>query len=65
MLRNQKNTPAEIGKLLRKIKKIIWKSRRKKYNGKLGKILIKKRIPKAKSLFFCFLWLKTEKNVHF
>ena len=54
MLRNQKNTPAEIGKLLRKIKKIIWKTRGKKYNGKLGKILIKNRSPKAKSLFLLF-----------
>ena len=54
MLRNQKNTPAEIGKLLRKIKKIIWKTRGEKYNGKLGKILIK-RIPKAKSLFLLFM----------
>ena len=54
MLRNQKNTPAEIGKLLRKIKKIIWKTRGEKINGKLGKIILKNRIPEAKSLFFAF-----------
>ena len=54
MLRNQKNTPAEIGKLLRKIKKIIWKTRGEKYNGKLGKILIKKTYPEGKITFFAF-----------
>ena len=54
MLRNQKNTPAEIGKLLRKIKKIIWKTLGKKYSGKLGKILIKKPYPEGKITFFAF-----------
>ena len=58
MLRNQKNTPAEIGKLLRKIKKIIWKTRGKKYNGKLGKILIKKPYPEGKITFFLLFMAK-------
>ena len=54
MLRNQKNTPAEIGKLLRKIKKIIWKTRGENTTENLEKYSSKNRIPKAKSLFFAF-----------
>ena len=55
MLRNQKNTPAEIGKLLRKIKKIIWKTRGENTTENLEKYSSKNRIPKAKSLFLLFM----------